>query len=637
MKQATTWLGRLALLVVLALFALRSGHWITCALMASLVLGSSVLRRGLAVDRTGQLLLALLGLALAWPLNLALNPEGGVAGPQSLGTLGTMLTLMALLIALPRLFIAAPSLGEGGSAALNVLAVLGCAHSLTGWTYAFFLVPYAAIQGAALRAADPGRPILRALSGRHCAATALMVVIFITVGVALALAIPQGHDWAMRKFYFTFVKSATGTSPHMQLGSLQQMVSSDKIVLRVYGPSPDRLRGFVFTRYSQGGEWRAGRDASRMGVTLPPMTFEQQDRTRITTVAGDRSRYFLPLQARALSAGEGRALVSKVGIVQVPTGEKADEIQFKLGPRDRFQVAPPIAEDLSMPVRLQARLRALASQWTMGKHSSEARLGAIQHKLRTQFKYSLSFQRRRGRDPLMDFLTRDRQGHCEYFASAMALLSRAAGIPSRVVTGYLVHERNPLGDHFVVRELNAHSWVEAWIKGRGWQTYDPTPATDLVAARDKEMSFLAALADLVASGLSAAWRRVKALTPSHLVVVVGSLLVMWVAVRIFRRRNKRPARGPSHLLAYHAPLPGLEKLLKAMAQQGPHRKPSEPLESYARRLALDPGLGALGGEASRLLFQYAAWRYGDKGDAGVLARELDDLIRAVNAENGQDA
>src|SRR5439155_1103305 len=66
-------------------------------------------------------------------------------------------------------------------------------------------------------------------------------------------------------------------------------------------------------------------------------------------------------------------------------------------------------------------------------------------------------------------------GHCEYFASSMAILLRAAGIPTRVINGFLLGEYNPVGRDYIIRESDAHSWVEVYISGKGWVEFDPTP------------------------------------------------------------------------------------------------------------------------------------------------------------------
>ena len=74
------------------------------------------------------------------------------------------------------------------------------------------------------------------------------------------------------------------------------------------------------------------------------------------------------------------------------------------------------------------------------------------------------------------FLFETRRGFCEHYAAAYALLMRAAGIPARVVTGYQGGELNPVGDYLIVRQSDAHAWVEVWLQERGWVRLDPTAA-----------------------------------------------------------------------------------------------------------------------------------------------------------------
>jgi hypothetical protein len=78
-------------------------------------------------------------------------------------------------------------------------------------------------------------------------------------------------------------------------------------------------------------------------------------------------------------------------------------------------------------------------------------------------------------DPIAHFLFERKKGHCEYFASSMAVMLRTIGIPSRVVTGFQTGVFNPISGWYVVRASDAHSWVEAWMAGQGWTTFDPTP------------------------------------------------------------------------------------------------------------------------------------------------------------------
>ena len=81
-------------------------------------------------------------------------------------------------------------------------------------------------------------------------------------------------------------------------------------------------------------------------------------------------------------------------------------------------------------------------------------------------------------DSVDDFLFNTRSGFCGHYASAFVTLMRGAGVPARVVTGYLGGEWNPIGGYFVVRQSDAHSWAEVWLEGRGWTRVDPTAVVE---------------------------------------------------------------------------------------------------------------------------------------------------------------
>lgn len=101
---------------------------------------------------------------------------------------------------------------------------------------------------------------------------------------------------------------------------------------------------------------------------------------------------------------------------------------------------------------------------------------AIEKHLRESYGYSLDLPETLPEDPTAYFLFDRRQGHCEYFASAMAVMLRVINVPSRVVTGFSGGMQNDISGWYVLRAADAHSWVEAWVDGRGWVTFDPTPA-----------------------------------------------------------------------------------------------------------------------------------------------------------------
>jgi protein-glutamine gamma-glutamyltransferase len=130
---------------------------------------------------------------------------------------------------------------------------------------------------------------------------------------------------------------------------------------------------------------------------------------------------------------------------------------------------------LELP-QIDARVAALAKEWTAGEINPEKMARAVETHFHKDFRYTLEMLETEVPDPLAYFLFVRKKGHCEYFASSMAVMLRTLGVPSRVATGFLGGVYNPLSGWQVVRASDAHSWVEAWIPGRGWMTFDPTPA-----------------------------------------------------------------------------------------------------------------------------------------------------------------
>jgi len=101
----------------------------------------------------------------------------------------------------------------------------------------------------------------------------------------------------------------------------------------------------------------------------------------------------------------------------------------------------------------------------------------------SRFAYTLVQTPTPGVEPVEDFLFNLRQGHCEYFASAMVVMLRAAGVPARLVNGFKVSEWNPIGGYYLVRQAHAHSWVEAYLRPDGWRTLDPSVMRDAATPR----------------------------------------------------------------------------------------------------------------------------------------------------------
>lgn len=131
-------------------------------------------------------------------------------------------------------------------------------------------------------------------------------------------------------------------------------------------------------------------------------------------------------------------------------------------------------ENLLLPA-IDRRIIDLARKITADVVSHEAQARALESYLRTHYGYSTELPPKTVADPLAEFLFDRKKGHCEYFSSAMAVMLRAVNIPARVATGFQSGVFNPVSGWYVVRASDAHSWVEAWLPGRGWTTFDPTP------------------------------------------------------------------------------------------------------------------------------------------------------------------
>jgi transglutaminase-like putative cysteine protease len=135
---------------------------------------------------------------------------------------------------------------------------------------------------------------------------------------------------------------------------------------------------------------------------------------------------------------------------------------------------------LQVPGSMSPRVRELARNITHGHKRDYEKAKAVEMYLKTYYTYSLDTMNREWKgDPVPEFLFELKKGHCELFATSMVMLLRHAGIPSRLVAGFPATRFDPFKRVFVVRERDAHAWVEAYIEDHGWVTFEPTPSYEL--------------------------------------------------------------------------------------------------------------------------------------------------------------
>ena len=192
---------------------------------------------------------------------------------------------------------------------------------------------------------------------------------------------------------------------------------------------------------------------------------------------------------------------------------------------------------LRVPEALAANLKSLARQITAGKDTDAAKVEAVVAWLRRTHGYTTNLKRdERIADPLEDFLFVENAGHCEYFASAAAILLRLSGVPTRYVNGFLGGEWNGMREGITVRENRAHSWVEAYLGNEGWVRVDATPPT----RRPARMGSLLQLLD----SAELFWGRWVVEYNASQQLVLAQRLGQRLG---FHSRGYLPGRGPTHL------------------------------------------------------------------------------------------
>jgi transglutaminase-like putative cysteine protease len=148
---------------------------------------------------------------------------------------------------------------------------------------------------------------------------------------------------------------------------------------------------------------------------------------------------------------------------------------------------PPFIQEIYLQLPpVDPQVRQMALDVTRNATSAYDKVRAIETFLQTSYGYTLDLPPAMPDDPIAYFLLDIRRGHCEFFASAMAVMLRSLGIPTRLVNGFLQGSFNEISGQYTVRASDAHTWVEVYFPGYGWVNFDPTPA----AGRTSQAMFL---------------------------------------------------------------------------------------------------------------------------------------------------
>jgi protein-glutamine gamma-glutamyltransferase len=461
---------------------------------------------------------------------------------------------------------------------------------------------------------------------------AVLAVVTVAITTSLVLALPRLSLIVEREVQRLAGNVAAdddqvGFNTNLRIGSLRRMLQRNRVVMRVHGERVEYLRGAVLDRY----ESRIWSSTLSTTVTVPANAPEESGTTTIevsrTALSGRNAdpRWFMPDDACDWRTPSGRFALDAHGTAHPVPPNEAREISFRRMSTGTCTSPPaprtgPQPSDLGIAPKIRKTLERIALPWTRDATTQREKIDAIIEQL-SHYPYSLDDRREGGLDPVVEFLQKHEGGHCELFASALALLARSIGIPTRIAVGYRVDEVNPITGASVVRDRNAHTWVEAFVEGR-WQTFDPTPPSEL-AIRSRPSRW-----DHLSEALSFAFDRTINFFVNIGLARTGIFSgVMAVLLIILRRFLQRRNANKTTVASTSRPLPAFESLATALSHVGWERLPSEPLERFAKRV--DAAGEPWSAEVAEVLARYAELRYGGIGEERTVASRLDALARKL--------
>ncbi len=436
------------------------------------------------------------------------------------------LLLFATLI---RLFSARTNRDYAFLAVLSIASILASAILTVGTGFlvmlAIFLVlavsTFVALEirrsatGAVSPPVEPGSPLAHKLNRALGLTSILVAVSALAVGTALFFIIPRFTTGYLSAFSLR-PTPLTGFTDDVSLGAIGNMQKNSTVVMRIKvtgDPSSAadiHWRGVVLTNFDGRRWFTPPSDTSVLSpdptgaysFAPPQLSSDEFRRLRYTVlmepVASDaifvaarperlRGRFAPENVAPRYGQRRPFLLVDSTGslfnpfhnfaklryeaVSDVPIVPAADlraaSANYSPEMRQIYLQLPPIDPDIT---QLAGRIGA-----RFGNAYDKA--SAIELYLKTHYAYTLNLSGPETDDPLANFLFVRRFGNCEYFAAAMVVMLRAEGIPARYVTGFLQGEYNDLGGDYIIRESDAHAWVEVYFPGYGWITFDPTPGS----------------------------------------------------------------------------------------------------------------------------------------------------------------
>jgi transglutaminase-like putative cysteine protease len=509
------------------------------------------------------------------------------------------------------------------------------------------------------------------------------------VMLALSLVLALAAKWSeTRLAYLLNVFSVIPASgmrfpPSASLNSLQRSNYSDVVVLRVYGDvAPPYLVGRSFADFDDRSFWQwkptkeekhpTGTVSSPIskGASLQVYPNRADDlKPQLSSPVivefpdgGSGFTFYTPRYFSALATDLPRLHRYSDGLWQVLARDSFSGFYclypYVNGWVNQGPVEPLSDEDraryLALPKTLTPEVARQAQEVAGAYPDPEEKANRITTYFQTQFEYGYDYPFESDRTALEEFLQKRPPAHCEFFATATALMLRAQGVPTRYINGFVVQERSFDDDYYVIRLKHAHAWVEAYLPGKGWTTIDPTPPGVLQSPEAQNSTMRGAL-----EWLSNSWRQLLSWTrlsplemfesakrfltsrpPGDWLALLAVIGGIWGFRRWLGSRHHRPRKGPLEapfLAGRHERLtPLLESLQNAITPSEWRRQAWETPSQWADRLHLSTLEPATASRTRVALERYGALRYGGsvaEAELASLQAELTELRRAFEGKS----
>ncbi len=482
----------------------------------------------------------------------------------------------------------------------------------------------------------------------------------LAVGTARLLpTVERRMDRLFVKAPLQLAQVTLGKRNHSELGEISaaQLKQTHRIVLRVYSDaSPGYLRGNSYAEYD-GKRWRAEKDYTPCPPALPPASLNEKEpgqwyaidsaRTPDASVleiwpdSAIQTALYAPLEIAWLNIEGPDVQSNPANIIETVTALRG--AVYRIYPGTRTDI-PALSEEertlyTSLPDSLSPEIRRLAQEICHDANMPLKKVLAITNYFHKNYSYHLGIEIPKGENPLEYFLLRRPYpaAHCEYFACAAAVLLRAAGVPTRYVTGVLAWEKSAYAPYWTVRNRDAHAWVEAYIEGEGWIVVEATPATALpqegpgswfAGPKDVFQHLLFQFKQFWRAFAAGAWRERPAVLIQALLATLRTVFTSWLLLPLFLILGTtyffwRTWHRRSHHIEAAIAYADMHEILLQMDRQvhkkGVTRRPEETLHAFANRLDHEAPF-ANATQAARWYRVYAVARYGATVTREAIAR-----------------